>query len=154
VADETAIPKYVAADLLSQAEHDEYSASICIALNEPIAPGIHKEVMSQMNMLERIDIANASIEANERIDVAKDRDESFKLVNKLAPKHLQLMLASPEEQMHQIKHAGAIFLGNYSPEPLGDYFAGPNHTLPTSGTAAFASPLGVYDFLKKSSIIR
>lgn len=154
VADETAIPKYVAADLLSQAEHDENAASICIALNETIAQDIQKEVMSQLNMLERFDIANASIEANGRIVVAKDRDEAFKLVNKLAPEHLQLMLASPEEQMHQIKHAGAIFLGNYSPEPLGDYFAGPNHTLPTSGTAAFASPLGVYDFLKKSSIIR
>src|SRR5699024_3730933 len=113
-----------------------------------------KEVMSQLNMLERFDIANASIEANGRIVVAKDRDEAFKLVNKLAPEHLQLMLASPEEQMHQIKHAGAIFLGNYSPEPLGDYFAGPNHTLPTSGPAAVAAPLGVYDFLKKASIVR
>src|SRR5699024_5588449 len=109
---------------------------------------------SQLNMLERFDIANASIEANGRIVVAKDRDEAFKLVNKLAPEHLQLMLASPEEQMHQIKHAGAIFLGNYSPEPLGDYFAGPNHSFPTSGTASFVSPLCVHEFLKISSIIR
>src|SRR5699024_6145608 len=153
VADETAIPKYVAADLLSQAEHDENAASICIALNQTIANAIQVEVESQLKSLDRFDIANASIKANGRIVIAKDRTEAFKLVNKLAPEHLQLMLASPEEHMHQVKHAGAIFLGNYSPEPLGDYFAGPNHTLPTSGTAAFASPLGVYDFLKKSSII-
>lgn len=154
VADDTAIPKYVAADLLSQAEHDENAASICIALDEQIAKEIQAEVTKQLKELDRFEIANQSIQSNGRIVVAESLTGAFELVNKLAPEHLQLMIASPVEQMQYVQNAGAIFLGNYSPEPLGDYFAGPNHTLPTSGTAAFASPLGVYDFLKKSSIIQ
>jgi histidinol dehydrogenase len=154
LADETAPTKYVAADLLSQAEHDESARSICVTTNERYAQELKQEVTKQLGSLERKEIAEQSIEQNGRIIIAADLKEAFEVVNLIAPEHLQLMIESPAEYVDQVKHAGAIFLGNYSPEPLGDYFAGPNHTLPTSGTARFASPLGVYDFMKKSSIIR
>lgn len=154
VCDNTAKPSFVASDLLSQAEHDEEARAICITLDETLAREIQKEVQSQLAELDRNEIATKSIDNHGRIVVAKDEDELYKLVNLLAPEHLQLMIQEPFEQMKRVKHAGAIFLGNYSPEVLGDYFAGPNHTLPTSGTARFASPLGVYDFFKKSSIIQ
>ena len=153
VADETADPEFVAADLLSQAEHDEAATSICIALDETIAKQIQTEVDKQLQQLQRYDVAAASIENNGKIIVATDLQDAFMLVNEIAPEHLQLMIANATNHLADVKHAGAIFLGNYSPEPLGDYVAGPNHTLPTSGTAKFASPLGVYDFMKKSSII-
>lgn len=154
VADETAPPAYVAADLLSQAEHDELARAFCVTTNEEIAEAIKDEVEKQLNQLERKAIAEKSIEQFGRIIIAKDQDDAFAVVNEIAPEHLQLMIKNPTEKVQNVKHAGAIFLGNYSPEPLGDYFAGPNHTLPTSGTARFASPLGVYDFMKKSSIIQ
>src|SRR5699024_9562217 len=153
VADETADPEFVAADLLSQAEHDEAATSICIDLDETIAKQIQAEVDKQLQQLQRYDVAAASIENNGKIIVATDLQDAFMLVNEIAPEHLQLMIANATNHLADVKHAGAIFLGNYSPEPLGDYVAGPNHTLPTSGTAKFASPLGVYDFMKKSSII-
>ncbi|PAV30590.1 histidinol dehydrogenase [Virgibacillus profundi] len=153
VADETAPPAYIAADLLSQAEHDESASSICITTNRDLAEDIKAEIDKQTAGLERKDIIKKSLELNGRIIIAKNLMAAFDIVNKLAPEHLQLMIQSPTENIQFIKHAGAIFLGNYSPEPLGDYFAGPNHTLPTNGTAAFSSPLGVYDFVKKSSII-
>lgn len=154
VADETAPPKYIAADLLSQAEHDEAARAICITTQQSLADEIKKEVISQLKELDRVNIAQASIDNHGVIIVVDTLAKAFELVNEIAPEHLQLMLNNATEALPHIKHAGAIFIGNHSPEPLGDYFAGPNHTLPTSGTAKFASPLGVYDFTKKSSVIR
>ncbi|WP_420855402.1 histidinol dehydrogenase [Virgibacillus indicus] len=153
VADETAPPAYVAADLLSQAEHDESAKPICITMKSKLAEKILLEVEKQTAELERKEIIQQSLKQNGRIILAENESEAFELVNEIAPEHLQLMIQNPSEKLHYVKNAGAVFLGNYSPEPLGDYFAGPNHTLPTSGTAKFSSPLGVYDFVKKSSII-
>ena len=153
VADDTAVPSYVAADLLSQAEHDEQATAICITTSREFATLLQVEVEKQMNLLERKVIIEQSIADNGRIIIVDSLEEAYKLVNEIAPEHLQLMIENPMEQMQYIQNAGAIFLGNYSPEALGDYFAGPNHTLPTSGTSTFSSPLGVYDFLKRSSII-
>ncbi|MDY0395743.1 histidinol dehydrogenase [Virgibacillus halophilus] len=154
IADKTCNPRFAAADLLSQAEHDEDAAAICITTDKNIAKQIQEEVLKQLGSLERMQIAEESLHRHGRIVLAANLDEAFQLVNLLAPEHLQIITANPMEQIHSVQNAGAIFLGSYSPEVLGDYFAGPNHTLPTSGTAAFASPLGVYDFLKKSSIIQ
>lgn len=153
VADETAVPSYVAADLLSQAEHDELSTAICITTSETFAQEVQEEVNEQTKQLERKSIVERSLENNGRIIVADSLDEAFELVNTIAPEHLQIMVENPREKVNDVKNAGAIFLGNYSPEALGDYIAGPNHTLPTNGTATFSSPLGVYDFIKRSSII-
>lgn len=153
VADKTASPTYVAADLLSQAEHDEQAIAVCITADRALAEQIQTEVNRQKEKLERRDIIEKSLENNGRIIVTESLDESFNLVNELAPEHLQLMIKDAPLHISDIRHAGAIFVGNYSPEPLGDYYAGPNHTLPTSGTAKFSSPLGVYDFVKRSSII-
>ena len=153
VADETAPANFVAADLLSQAEHDEAAEAICITTSEKMAEEIAEEVTNQLQRLSRRDIAAESIERNGKIIVVNHLEQAFELVNEIAPEHLQLMIENAMDYVSEVKHAGAIFLGNYSPEPLGDYVAGPNHTLPTSGTAKFASPLGVYDFVKKSSII-
>jgi histidinol dehydrogenase len=153
VADETANAKFVAADLLSQAEHDEQATSICITADRKIAEAVQQEVKRQTASLERRTIIETSLEQNGRIILTETLEEAFALVNTIAPEHLQLMISNPTEKLGMVKNAGAIFLGNYAPEPLGDYFAGPNHTLPTSGTAVFSSPLGVYDFMKKSSII-
>ncbi len=154
VADETAEPKFVAADLLSQAEHDERATAICITTSQSFAEALQTEVNEQTIALERKEIIEKSIEQNGRLVVVETLAEAFELVNELAPEHLQLMIENPMENMQFINNAGAIFLGNHSPEALGDYYAGPNHTLPTSGTSTFSSPLGVYDFLKKSSIIQ
>ena len=154
VADDSARANYVAADLLSQAEHDEAATAICITTSIRLAEQIKKEIDKQLAELERHEIAEASIENNGRIIIVRNLKEAFTLVNEIAPEHLQLMIENATDHLPSVKHAGAIFLGHYSPEPLGDYLAGPNHTLPTSGTAKFASPLGVYDFMKKSSIIR
>ena len=154
VADDSAIPSYVASDLLSQAEHDEQATAICITTSSVFAEALQDEVSKQMNSLDRISIIERAISDNGRIIVVDSLTEAFDLVNELAPEHLQLMIENPMEKMQYIQNAGAIFLGNHSPEALGDYIAGPNHTLPTSGTSTFSSPLGVYDFLKKTSIIR
>ncbi|MFC3016160.1 histidinol dehydrogenase [Virgibacillus litoralis] len=154
VADESAPADYVAADLLSQAEHDEQSSSICITTSKSLATEIQREINQQTATLDRKDIIEKALTQNGRIIVAGNIQEAFNLINEIAPEHLQLMIENATEKVAYIKNAGAIFLGNFSPEPLGDYFAGPNHTLPTSGTAAFSSPLGVYDFVKKSSVIR
>lgn len=153
IADDTADPAFVAADLLSQAEHDEAAKAICIAMDESLAEQIATEVNTQLTQLERRPIAEASIKDFGQIIVCDELEEAFTIANEIAPEHLQLMIQDASDYIAHIKHAGAIFIGNYSPEPLGDYLAGPNHTLPTSGTATFASPLGVYDFVKKSSII-
>lgn len=153
IADEHANPRYVAADLLSQAEHDETAKAICITTSKGLAEEISQEVNVQAEKLERKEIVAASIAANGRIILAKDSDEACQIANRIAPEHLEVMTAQPLELLPKIKHAGAIFLGSHSPEPLGDYFAGPNHTLPTDGTARFASGLGVHDFIVKSTII-
>jgi histidinol dehydrogenase len=153
VADETAVPRYVSADLLSQAEHDEQATAVCITTSQSFAEELREEVEKQTALLERKPIIEKSISDNGRIVLVDTLKEAFELVNKLAPEHLQLMVTNPMEQMQFIDNAGAIFLGNHSPEALGDYIAGPNHTLPTSGTSTFSSPLGVYDFIKRSSII-
>lgn len=154
LADETANPAFVAADLLSQAEHDERAAAICVTTSEQFAGKLVAEVEIQLSELERVDIASRSINDFGRIIVVDYLEEAIGVVNEIAPEHLQIMVENPMEQLPFIRNAGAIFLGPFSPEALGDYMAGPNHTLPTSGTAAFSSPLGVYDFLKKSSIIQ
>jgi len=154
VADDTAIPRFAAADLLSQAEHDEQATALCITTSESFAKSLQAEVQLQMKTLERRSIIEQSIQNQGRIILVDSMAEATDLVNQLAPEHLQLMVEQPFEKMLTIKNAGAIFLGNYSPEALGDYVAGPNHTLPTSGTATFSSPLGVYDFIKRSSIIQ
>lgn len=154
VADETANPEYVAADLLSQAEHDELAAAICITTSMSFAEALVSELGKQLPELERVHIASRSIQNFGRIIFVDTLAEAIELVNKIAPEHLQVMTRNPMEILSSIKNAGAIFLGEYSPEALGDYLAGPNHTLPTSGTAAFSSPLGVNDFMKRSSIIQ
>ncbi|MFC2947866.1 histidinol dehydrogenase [Virgibacillus sediminis] len=154
LADDTASPKYIAADLLSQAEHDESARAVCVTISEPLAEQVIMEVRQQASRLERKEIIDQSLEQFGKVILAADKEEAFNVVNIIAPEHLELMIENPQEQLEYVKNAGAIFLGSYSPEPLGDYFAGPNHTLPTSATAAFASPLGVYDFIKKSSVIQ
>jgi histidinol dehydrogenase len=153
IAEEGANPKFIAADLLSQAEHDELAASMLITTSKNLAESVGREVGLQMDMLSRNEIIEKSIENQGTIFVVKDIDTAFALSNEIAPEHLELMLDNPFEYISRVKNAGAVFLGSYSPEPLGDYFAGPNHTLPTSGTAKFSSPLGVEDFVKKSSLI-
>ncbi|MBO0601826.1 histidinol dehydrogenase [Sporosarcina sp. E16_3] len=153
VADDSAVPEFVAADLLSQAEHDERATAVCVTTSNSFAEALQKEVVKQTELADRKGIIEVSIADNGRIILVDSLEEAYDFVNKLAPEHLQLMVQNPMEQLPFIHNAGAIFLGNYSPEALGDYMAGPNHTLPTSGTSAFSSPLGVYDFMKKSSII-
>jgi histidinol dehydrogenase len=153
LADETANTKYLAIDLLSQAEHDEMASSILITTDKNIAKETSKEVDNFLKELSRNKIAQKSIKERGCIIVAKNINEAIELMNKIAPEHLEVMTASPFELLPQIKHAGAIFLGQNTPEPIGDYIAGPNHTLPTGSTAKFYSPLGVENFMKKSSII-
>ncbi|QNK89505.1 histidinol dehydrogenase [Sporosarcina sp. resist] len=154
VADNSAVPVFVAADLLSQAEHDERATAVCVTTSQSFAEALQKEVIKQTEQADRKGIIEVSIANNGRIILVDSLEEAYGFVNKLAPEHLQLMVENPMEQVPFIHNAGAIFLGNYSPEALGDYMAGPNHTLPTSGTSAFSSPLGVYDFMKKSSIVQ
>lgn len=153
VADAETNAVYAAADLLSQAEHDERAAAVCVTTSEEFATELSEEIKRQLDALDRKEIAAQSIEQFGRIILVDSLQEAFDLVNRLAPEHLELMIDNPMEHLGSIRNAGAIFLGQHSPEALGDYMAGPNHTLPTSGTAAFSSPLGVYDFMKKSSVI-
>lgn len=153
-ADEQSNLKFVAADLLAQAEHDEDASACCLVPSIHAAEALSTEVYRQLELMDRMDIAKKSIQANGWIAVVESENETISIINELAPEHLEIMTAHPEKRLDDIENAGAIFLGAYSPEALGDYMAGPNHTLPTSGTAKFASPLGVYDFMKKTSIIR
>ena len=153
VADETANPVYTAADLLSQAEHDEMASAILITTSEKLANEVQSEIEKQTAVLERKAIIEKSIENYGAIIVAENIDVAFELSNSIAPEHMEVCMASPFEMLPKIKNAGAIFLGHYTPEPLGDYMAGPNHVLPTGGTARFFSPLSIDDFIKKSSII-
>ena len=153
LADSTAKPKYLAIDLLSQAEHDEMASSIMITVDEEVAKQTSIEVENYLQTLSREEIARKSIEDRGAIIVASSMDEAIELMNEIAPEHLEVMTANSFELLPKIKHAGAIFLGENTPEPIGDYIAGPNHTLPTGSTAKFYSPLNVENFLKKSSII-
>ena len=153
VADETANPIYAAADMLSQAEHDPLACSIVITTSAQLAEKISAQVDEQLAKLPRREIAQTSIERNGLIVVAKNLDEAADFANFSAPEHLELLVAAPFELLPKIRHAGAIFLGENSPEPLGDYFAGPNHVLPTGGTAKFYSVLNVETFLRRTSLI-
>ncbi|MFT4417158.1 histidinol dehydrogenase [Fredinandcohnia humi] len=153
LADETSLANEVAADLLSQAEHDERASSVLVTPSMELAEQVLIEVERQVKLLPRVEIAEASINNYGAIYVTKDIEEAIKVVNELAPEHLEIMTKEPMELVSKIRHAGAIFVGRYSSEPVGDYFAGPNHVLPTNGTARFSSPLNVDDFTKKSSII-
>lgn len=153
LADETAKPKYLAIDLLSQAEHDEMASSIMITTCENIANETSVEVENYLKNLSREKIARKSIEERGAIIVTSSMEEALELMNEIAPEHLEVMTKNPFELLPFIKHAGAIFLGENTPEPIGDYIAGPNHTLPTGSTAKFYSPLNVENFMKKSSII-
>ncbi len=153
LADETANPRYVAADLLSQAEHDKLASSILITTSKELAEAVSKEVDVFVNELSRKEIMEESLNNYGYILVASDMDTAIETVNEIASEHLEILTANPFDIMPKIQNAGAIFLGEYSSEPLGDYFAGPNHVLPTNGTAKFFSPLSVDDFIKKSSII-
>ena len=153
LADENANPKYVAADLLSQAEHDELASAILITDSNELANSVSKYIDEFVKLLERRDIISKSLDNYGYILVASDMDKAIEAVNKIASEHVEVMTRDPYLTMTKIKNAGAIFLGEYSSEPLGDYYAGPNHVLPTNGTAKFFSPLGVDAFIKKSSII-
>ena len=153
LADESANPHHLAIDLLSQAEHDEMASSILITPSQKLADEVKVEIENWLQKLPRQEIARKSIEERGAIIVAQDMDEAVALMNEIAPEHLEVATNNPFELLASIKHAGAIFLGHNTPEAIGDYVAGPNHTLPTGGTAKFYSPLGVENFMKKSSII-
>ncbi len=153
IADENANPIYTAADMLSQAEHDPLACSIVITTDLNLAEKVFSEVQNQLKKLPRKEIAESSIERNGLIIVAKNIDEAIEFANISAPEHLELLIDEPFSILPKIKNAGAVFLGHYSPEPLGDYFAGPNHVLPTGGTAKFYSVLNVETFLKRMSLI-
>ena len=153
LADETANPHFVAADLLSQAEHDELACAILITTSEEFAKKVDEEVKGFVEVLSRKEIIQKSLDNYGYILVAESMDEAIATVNEIASEHLELVTKNPFETMTKIRNAGAIFVGEYSSEPLGDYFAGPNHVLPTNGIAKFFSPLSVDDFIKKSSII-
>ena len=153
LADDTARPNEVAADLLSQAEHDRLASSVLVTPSLNLAEAVAQEVQKQLETLPRKAIAEASIQEYGAIYVTEELNQAIDVVNKLAPEHLEIMTDEPMTILGKIRHAGAIFLGRYSSEPVGDYFAGPNHVLPTNGTAKFSSPLSVDSFVKKSSII-
>ena len=150
IADEKSNPAFVAADLLSQAEHDKMASAVLVTESMELAEAVRDEVERQLELLPRREIARASIENNGKIIVADDINAVLEVANELAPEHLELCVDNPFDILDKVKNAGSIFMGRYCPEALGDYFAGPNHTLPTSGTARFSSPLSVDDFVKKS----
>lgn len=154
IADDSANPAFVAADLLSQAEHDELASAILITDSKRLADAVDKELERQLSNLKRKEIARKSLDNYGTIIITTDIKEATELANHIAPEHLEVMTEKPMDVLPMIKNAGAIFLGEWTPEALGDYSAGPNHTLPTGGTARFSSPLGVYDFLKRSSLLK
>ena len=153
LADETANPRYVAADLLSQAEHDELASAILITTSRELAEKVSSEVEEFVKVLSRKEIIQKSLDNFGYILIAEDMDEAVEAANEIASEHMEIVTRNPFEIMMKVRNAGAIFIGEYSSEPLGDYFAGPNHVLPTNGTAKFFSPLSVDDFIKKSSIV-
>ena len=153
VADKTGDPRWIAADLLSQAEHDKLASAVLLTDSEDLAKAVANEIEIQIGRLPREEIARASIEAYGKIIVSETLDAAIEIANRLAPEHLELHLDDPFAFLPKIRHAGSVFLGKHCPEALGDYFAGPNHTLPTMGTARFSSPLSVDDFVKKSQYL-
>ena len=153
IADETANPAYVAADMMSQAEHDRLASSILLTTSLSLAEKTLAELERQKQNLSRQEIIEASLEQYGMILVCRNMDEMVTLANEIAPEHCEIMTANPMEYLGKIDNVGSLFLGQYAPEPVGDYFAGPNHVLPTSGTARFFSPLGVDSFVKKSSYL-
>lgn len=153
LADETANPRYVAADLLSQAEHDELASAVLVTTSAELAQAVEKEIEGFLKVLSRKDIIQKSLDNFGYILIADNLDEAIDAVNEIASEHLEIVTKDPFMAMTKVRNAGAIFIGEHSSEPLGDYFAGPNHVLPTNGTAKFFSPLGVDDFIKKSSIV-
>ncbi len=150
VADGKSNPKFVAADLLSQAEHDKMASAVLVTDSMELATSVQQELEMQIPMLNRAEIARVSIDNNGKIIVADDLMQAIEIANEIAPEHLELCVNSPFEYLDSVRHAGSVFMGRNCPEALGDYFAGPNHTLPTSGTAKFSSPLSVDDFIKKT----
>lgn len=153
LADGTCNPVYVAADLLSQAEHDKLASAVLVTDSETLAYAVRDEIEAQLKTLPREEIARTSIDTNGKIIIAKDLDQGVEIANEIAPEHLEVCVDEPFKYLDKIKNAGSIFLGKNTPEALGDYLAGTNHTLPTSGTARFSSPLSVDDFVKKSQYI-
>ena len=153
IADSSALPSFVAADMLSQAEHDEFASAILVTDSREVAAAVREQIGILLRKLRRKDIAKASLAAYGAIIVTRNIREAASLANAIAPEHLEIMTKRPVDIVPMIENAGAIFLGPWSPEALGDYSAGPNHTLPTGGTARFSSPLGVYDFYKRSSML-
>lgn len=153
LADETADPKYVAADLMSQAEHDKLASAILVTTCEELADKTEIEINKQVEALSRKDIIEKSLSDYGAVLVCETKDQACEIANRLAPEHLEVLFENPLEYLGKLDNAGSVFLGNYAPEPLGDYYAGPNHVLPTSGTARFFSPLSVNSFEKRSSFI-
>jgi histidinol dehydrogenase len=153
IADKTADASFVAADLIAQAEHDEMASAILLTPDETFARQVIQEVHAQLALLPKKSIAARALEAFGAVIVVRDLDEAVAIANRFAPEHLELIVDEPKQLLDRIRHAGAIFLGAYTPEAIGDYMAGPNHILPTGGTARFSSPLGVYDFVKRTSIV-
>ena len=153
IADESANPKFVAADILSQAEHDKLATPVLVTNSDELAVAVQQEIKEQLAVLPREEIASTSLDDNGKIIIAKDLDKVIEIANAIAPEHLEVCMKDPFKVLDKIKNAGSVFLGMYSPESLGDYFAGPNHTLPTSGSARFSSALGVDDFIKKTQYI-
>jgi len=153
IADETANPSFVAADLLSQAEHDEMASSILITNSEDLSRKVKKELIKQLRTLKRREIIKKSLNKYGAIIITKDLINAVNIANEIAPEHLEIITKAPAGLLRRIKNAGAVFIGNWTPETLGDYAAGPNHTLPTGGTSRFSSPLGVYDFIKRRSLL-
>jgi histidinol dehydrogenase len=154
IADSSAEPRFVASDLLSQAEHDELASSVLVTDSEALALSVSKEVARQLAVLTRRAIARESLRKYGAVIIVKDMEKAAGISNMIAPEHLEVMTRSPRKLIPLLRNAGAIFLGRWTPEPLGDYSAGPNHTLPTGGTARWGSPLGVYDFIKRTSLLQ
>ena len=150
VADRDTDPRFAAADLLSQAEHDKMASAVLVTDSMELAVAVQKQLEAQIPLLERAEIARVSIDNNGKIIVADTLDAAIEIANEIAPEHLELCVDSPFDYLDKVRHAGSVFMGRNCPEALGDYFAGPNHTLPTSGTAKFSSPLSVDDFIKKT----
>ena len=153
VADETANADYIAADLLSQLEHDRAASAVLVTTSEELAQKVDKAIYEQLLRLNRSEIASVSLENWSACVIAKDIEDAFRVANIIAPEHLEIVTKDPEDKLSLVENAGSIFIGEYSPEPMGDYFAGTNHVLPTSGTARFSSPLSVDDFIKKMSYL-
>ena len=153
VSDENTPPSFVAADLISQAEHDEMALAILITTSEAFGREVKKEVERQLSSLKRRKVASASLNRRGAILIVKNLEQAMELVNRIAPEHLELAVSRPLSLIKSVKHAGAVFLGPYTPEAIGDYMAGPNHILPTAGTARFSSPLGVEDFIKRTNLM-